>query len=284
MPNSLTGDRTGISDGQTAAANVPADGDPANAASVQPMFQYLLNRAKYLLDYSTFAHTSSELQHFVRGITLTADSDLDAQWAADRTPTDNVAGRVLIGTMRGPAGNYGRLYMAPAAWELTWNARWNGTTWVRDTANGSTLIAGAGAGLDVWTADSGAAGSTFAFAGMSRLRGHGTSFNTAVAMPKAWGRIYTNGGGAAAVDTGYNVSAVSTSGNDLLIDFATPMSSGSYVAVASMMGLPGAANVPFYVGCVPVNASRLALGAIFHDGTARSFSTTENRVGFTVFG
>lgn len=78
MPTTLTGVSTGITDGGAVSVNGPADGDPSAAASVNTPLQYLLNRAKYLLDFVTKTHTWTALQTFSAGLagttaTLTSD-------------------------------------------------------------------------------------------------------------------------------------------------------------------------------------------------------------------
>jgi len=170
-----------------------------------------------------------------------------------------------------------RLYRAgystnPDMLELTANARWNGTAWEADNTGGPAqrlLWLGASFELDEqestgspW-ADPPSAWTTSHTWGLEstgrcdlklwdpRVQFTDSGSNTnpvytvtpepntlyAINMIKAWGQVYTTGGGAVNVYDGFNISA-SISGNYLQIDFRVALDNDDYSVVAMMQFTP----------------------------------------------
>lgn len=294
MPSNYTGDPSAVADALPIIA-CPVDGDARNAASVNSPLQALADfcgklwqdwqptvgaAARVLLKTISNAETGRKTRFYVVAdgtfeITFNcAWSEADSWWAADNaTGVNSHLGnvtRLRLGLE--PAGAAGVFVDRPFSASAV--------HWTDVAASWEThFIGGAGVGFLTTKTDTFGSNPPATTAVVNLL--------TAKAIPKAWGKVFADGG-TATLEDGVNVSAVAFNSNTIRVTLATAMADASFAPVVSDCsnvagGTPGA-------GLPMVHAVSAAGGAggcayfdvvfVKLDGTSALATITSGKWGF----
>lgn len=100
---------------------------------------------------------------------------------------------------------------------------------------------------------------------------------TPMNVVKAWGLITGNGGGAAAITAGFNITNIQESGANLTVDFVTDFSSTSYACAAT-----ATSDMTIYVPSK--TGATVTFSSYIFDGTSGNLATVSVPVMFVCFG
>lgn len=184
MPATLTGDTTGIVDGDAASVSVPLDGEPQVAANLSVPLQYILNRLKFVLNLVSTAHTWTAIQTFSKKTIFGSDTDGTAMADVTLLPT---GARRLVGQLAITGGAKLRLYSGPVP-EITFNAAWNTATskWDPDLSTLSMVkLAFEGDGVRLYTHKTPSTG-VGGYADATAWE-HGNTYSNSLTYAAGWG-------------------------------------------------------------------------------------------------
>jgi hypothetical protein len=317
MSEVYEGNATGIVARQPVEVTLPVDGvDPMNVESVNVALRQVANLLAYL-------QQSTALLDAINAGDLTLDGQIEAAGAEISGPaifSDDVAvsgklkrtaaatARSIIAEYAGDTGTV-RAYLFPdGTVEITRNAAWDGTNWVRDLAGDATRII---LGTSATTRQTYPAASASPFANtawVTRLalgeqgyvRFRATTTDAGGANPphaqaianelrpkniaKAWGTMRIDGG-LVTIRDGFNVaSAAIESGTMLTVDFASAMAA-EYAVVANVWD--AATGTGAIVSCGQFGAGfvgKFSLNFKAANGDTANISTKTLDVNFCVFG
>jgi len=284
----------------------PSSGDPVTDGSIVQGEQPLTDWLQWLYNRLTGAATmpvakadteaGAQLAEVSRTLGAAGTSDY---WIID----DSQLGSGSNGKTRlygfASGGQVGMVYTVNAAWDPATSL------WTRDAVAPSSRVQLA-PGLAITVLDStenatpfsdddfiagGLAGLILddeANAGALQLRGS-KGAATPVAntfysdsMPKAWGKISSDGAGGLTLDSGFNVGSVTISGGDVVVELLTNMADSDYVVTAASLTVPIPGRFASVYNMAPGGFSLRAYDA--DDGTISSFTTVAQSFCFTVFG